>query len=236
VVLVLDRPALVQLVKLMLNHGLYSTRAVGSAGQAIAVIDAWRPHLVVFDADLDGQRIMQHVAAGAAQLPAIGLTRRGDLQTKLTAFEWGVDDILTVPFAPDELLARVVAVMRRSYGAAVTVAPAIKVGELEIDILNRTVRVGNTALHLTSLDQSLLYLLAANAGRVLTREQILDNLWGVDYAADSNVVDRHVRNLRAQLQNDWRRPRFIATVPGQGYRFVPTFTGTTENAVSASAS
>jgi DNA-binding response OmpR family regulator len=83
------------------------------------------------------------------------------------------------------------------------------------------VRAGSTELHLTSLEQSLLYLLAANAGRLVTREQILDNLWGVDYAAGSNVVDRHVRNLRTKLQDDWRRPRFIATVPGRGYRFLP---------------
>ena len=77
--------------------------------------------------------------------------------------------------------------------------------------------------HLTGLEQSLLYLLAANAGRVVTRDEILDALWGVDYVADSNVVDRHIRNLRAKLQNDWRKPRFIATVPGRGYRFVATF-------------
>jgi len=65
-------------------------------------------------------------------------------------------------------------------------------------------------------------LLAANAGRLVTREQIIDNLWGVDYAAESNVVDRHLRNLRIKLHYDWRRPRFIATVPGLGYRFLPS--------------
>jgi len=96
-------------------------------------------------------------------------------------------------------------------------------GDLEIDILSRTVRAGSSELHLTSLEQSLLYLLAANAGRVVTREEILDTLWGVDYVAESNVVDRQIRNLRARLQNDWRQPRFIATVPGRGYRFLPTF-------------
>ena len=98
----------------------------------------------------------------------------------------------------------------------------LRLGELEIDILHRRVRAGTSELHLTSLEQSLLYLLAANAGRLLTRDEILDHLWGVDYAAESNVVDRHVRNLRAKLQNDWRRPRYIATVPGRGYRFLPT--------------
>jgi DNA-binding response OmpR family regulator len=87
------------------------------------------------------------------------------------------------------------------------------------------VRAGGSELHLTSLAQSLLSFLAANAGRVVTREEILDTLWGVDYVAESNGVDRQVRNLRARLQNDWRQPRFIATVPGHGYRFLPTFTG-----------
>ena len=152
----------------------------------------------------------------------IALTRRGDLKTKLAAFERGVDDILTVPFSPEELVARVLALMRRTYRDALAFTPVIHVGELEIDILSRSVRVGGHELHLTSQEQSLLYLLAANAGRLLTRDEILDHLWGVDFVAESNVVDRHVRNLRAKLQNDWHRPRYIATVPGRGYRFVPT--------------
>ena len=157
------------------------------------------------------------------RLPVIGLTRRGDLKTKLAAFEAGVDDILSVPFAPEELLARVIALVRRAYSDAVTFTPVIKLGELEIDILNRTVREGTSELQLTLLEQSLLYLLAANAGRVVSREEVLDTLWGVDYVAESNVVDRQIQNLRARLQDDWRKPRFIATVPGRGYRFLPTF-------------
>ena len=159
---------------------------------------------------------------GAERLPVIALTRRGDLRTKLTAFERGVDDILAVPFSPEELVARTLAVMRRSYHAAVAFAPVLRLGELEIDILNRVVRAGSHELHLTALEQSLLYLLAANAGRLLTRDEILDHLWGSDYAAESNVIDRHVRNLRAKLQDDWHQPRYIATVPGKGYRFLPT--------------
>jgi DNA-binding response OmpR family regulator len=231
VVLLLDNRALAELVHLTLNHGVYSTRTVVTADQAIAAIDEWQPHLVIFDADIGGQQIMEHVAAlaaGAQRLPTIALSRRGDLKTKLAAFEWGVDDILTIPFAPEELLARVVAVVRRSYSDAVTFTPVIRLGELEIDILNRTVHVGSHDLHLTSLEQSLLYLLAANAGRIVTREEILDTLWGVDYVAESNVVDRQIRNLRARLQNDWRKPRFIATIPGRGYRFLPTYTGGTD--------
>jgi DNA-binding response OmpR family regulator len=231
VLVVLDRPMLGEVIKLTLNHGVYSTRTVTVASDVVTVLSDWQPHLVILDMDLDGAQIMEQIgvkAGGGARLPVIAVTRRGDLKTKLAAFEAGVDDILTIPFAPEELLARIIALVRRAYSDAVTFTPVIKVGELEIDILNRTVRAGTSELHLTSLEQSLLYLLAANAGRVVTREEILDTLWGVDYVAESNVVDRQIRNLRARLQNDWRVPRFIATVPGRGYRFLPTFSGSGE--------
>ncbi len=223
----LDRPVTVELVKLTLNHGLYLTQVVTTAAEAATILSEWQPHLLILDMDLHADQVLHAVGAraGATRLPVIGLTRRGDLKSKLAAFEAGVDDILTIPFAPEELLARVIALMRRSYSDAVTFTPVIKLGELEIDILNRTVRAGTSELHLTSLEQSLLYLLAANAGRVVTREEILDTLWGTDYVAESNVVDRQIRNLRARLQNDWRQPRFIATIPGRGYRFLPTASG-----------
>ena len=130
---------------------------------------------------------------------------------------------MTIPFSPDELLARVLVITRRILGASVPFNPVLKLGEIEIDIMQRQVRAGSSELHLTGLEQSLLYLLAANAGQVVTRGEILDALWGTDYVSESNVVDRHVRNLRAKLQNDWRKPRFIETVPGKGYRFIPVF-------------
>jgi len=100
-----------------------------------------------------------------------------------------------------------------------TFTPVIKIGDLEIDILKRTVHTGASELHVTSLEQSLLYQLAANAGRAVTCEEILDALGGVDYVAESNIVDRQIRNLRKRLHDDWREPRFIATVPGHGYCF-----------------
>jgi two-component system, OmpR family, alkaline phosphatase synthesis response regulator PhoP len=189
------------------------------------VLEAWRPHVAVIDMDIGGELISGRMdRSGGGRVPrppVLALTRRGDLRTKLAAFEQGVDDIMTVPFSPEELLARMLVIARRSYGGTIPLKPVIKLGELEIDILHRRVRAGSSELHLTGLEQSLLYLLAANAGRVVTRDEILDTLWGVDYVADSNVVDRHVRSLRAKLQNDWHRPRYIATVPGRGYRFVP---------------
>jgi DNA-binding response OmpR family regulator len=229
VLLVLDQPVLVDLIALTLGHATFAVRAAVSAPHAVALLCAWRPRLIVLDMELEGvngARVLDRLRADAADGPAVpvlALTRRGDLRTKLEAFERGVDDIMTLPFPPEELLARVVALVRRSHPQAAAFRPVIRMGDLEIDILHRTARAGTSELHLTGLEQSLLYLLAANAGRVLSREEILDTLWGPDHVAGSNVVDQQVRSLRARLQNDWRRPRFIATVPGRGYRFLPTF-------------
>jgi DNA-binding response OmpR family regulator len=238
VLLVVDRPTIVELVKLTLKHGVYSTRTVVTAAEAATTLAAWHPHVVILDMDLDGRRIMEQIRteeADGANLSVIALTRRGDLKTKLAAYECGANDIVTIPFAPEELLARVLALLRRSYGDAMTFMPVIKLGDLDVDILNSTVRGRTWELHLTSLEESLLYLLAANPGRVITREEILDTLWGVDHVAESSVVDRQIRNLRARLQDDWRHPRFIATVPGRGYRFLPAFTDGSQTSQASEA-
>lgn len=221
--LVIDQPVLAEIVKLALSHGQYTTRVAATAAEASSALAGWRPHLAIVDMDIAGSAMLDELGAAPAlpRVPVIALTRRGDLKSKLSAFERGVDDILTVPFSPEEFVARVLAVMRRSYDEAVEFTPVLRFAGIEIDILNRHVRTGTTELHLTPLEQSLLYLLAANAGRLLTRDEILDSLWGADYVAESNVVDRHIRNLRAKLHDPSRRPRYIATVPGRGYRFVP---------------
>ena len=226
--LVIDQPTLAGVVELALNHGTCTTRVAADGQQAAAVLREWQPQLAVIDMDVGEAELIERLEQGrprADRVPVIALTRRGDLRTKLEAFERGVDDILTMPFAPEELVARALAVMRRTYGEIGVLTPALKVGELEIDILHRCVRTGGHELHLTSLEQNLLYLLAANAGKLLTRDEILDYLWGTDYAAESNVIDRHVRNLRAKLQKDWKHPRYIETVAGRGYRFRPTSGG-----------
>jgi DNA-binding response OmpR family regulator len=227
VLVMVEQLLLVEVIKLTLYHGAYVTREAQDVTSATAVLGEWQPHLAVIDMDIGGDVLMRRMApsgvGGPTRVPVLGLTRRGDLKTKLVAFEQGVDDIMTIPFSPDELLARVLVITRRILGASVPFNPVLKLGEIEIDIMHRQVRAGSSELHLTGLEQSLLYLLAANAGQVVTRGEILDALWGTDYVSESNVVDRHVRNLRAKLQNDWRKPRFIATVPGRGYRFIPTF-------------
>ncbi len=223
VLVLMDQNVIAEVINLTLNHGVYVTRGVKTVAEATTLMMAWQPHLAVVDMDIAGDQFMKQIDSHEAErLPVLALTRRGDLKTKLAAFEQGVDDIMTVPFSPEELLARVMALTRRTYGASIKLTPVIKVGDLEINILDRQVKAGGSQLHLTGVEQSLLYLLAANPGRLLTRDDIMDALWGIDYVAESNVVDRHVRNLRAKLGDDWRKPRFIATEAGRGYRFMAT--------------
>jgi len=221
---VMAEPVLAEVVKRALNHGQCSIRIAQTVEGATAALTGWRPHLAILDMEIAGGAILERFRSTqeGRRLPVIAVTRQGDLLARLAAFARGVDDVLTIPFFPEELSARTLAVMRRSYSEVVEFTPMLRLGDLEIDIRNRRVRSGGTNLHLTPLERSLLYLLATNAGRVLTRDEILDNLWGADYMAESNVVDRHIRSLRTKLQDHSRRPRYIATVPGRGYRFVPT--------------
>jgi two-component system KDP operon response regulator KdpE len=225
VLILADQPLVVDLISLTLNHGAFVTRDVSTLDEAREAAADWQPHVAVIDMDLGGPaslRPLHRPSDAAHAVPILALTRRGDLKRKLEAFDQGVEDVLTVPFSPEELLARVVVITRRTYGVASGLVSALRIGELEMDIVNRQVIAGGETLHLTALDQSLLYVLVANAGRVISRDEILDAVWGPDFIAESNIVDRHVRSLRAKLQNDWRKPRYIETVPGRGYRFIPT--------------
>jgi DNA-binding response OmpR family regulator len=223
-----ERRLVVDLIELTLNHGLFTVRAAANLAEAAAIVANWRPHMTVVDMDHDDSTaLLSHLGATntltRGVTPVLGLTRRGDLRTKLRAFDLGVDDILTVPFSPEELLARSIVITRRASGTDQPIVPTLSLGEIEVDIVHRLVRAGDSVIHLSGIEQSLLYLLASRGGRVVSREEILDAIWGTDFVAESNIVDRHVRSLRIKLQNDYRHPRFIATVPGEGYRFVPIF-------------
>jgi len=221
--MLIDDRLVAETINFTLNHGVFVTRGARTMVQALTLIEDWHPHLAVIDMDLANDQFMRRISAPAGpepHLPVLALTRRGDLRTKLAAFEQGVDDIMTLPLSPEELLARVLVLTRRTYGDKVKLTPVITVGELQIDILNREVRAGDARLRLTSVEQSLLYLLAANPGELLSRDGIMDALWGAEYVAESNVVDRHIRHLRIKLEDDWHKPRFIATVPRRRYRFL----------------
>ena len=227
---VLGDRALANTVAFTLRHGGYVRRCEGTVSGAKTAIAEWKPHLLLLDIDLEagaGIQLIDEARAGGP-MGVIALTRRSDLQGKLDAFERGADDYVGIRFVPDDLVARTRAALRRTHGNAGELVTRLRVGDLEFDVLNRKVIASEREVHLSSLDQALLYLLAANAGTVLTREQILDALWGTDFVSESKVVDWHVRALRAKLQDDWHKPRYIETVAGTGYRFVPA-SGTEAN-------
>jgi DNA-binding response OmpR family regulator len=235
-----DRQLVVDLIELTLNHGLFVVRSASSLDAANGILEEWHPDIAVIDMDHDDSTaLLARLGTGdrlhRRATPALGLTRRGDLPTKLRAFDLGVDDILTMPFSPEELLARAIVITRRATGQDRPIVPRIRLGEVEIDILTREVRAGSSIIHLSGIEQSLLYLLASRAGQVVSRDDILDAVWGTDFVAESNIVDRHIRSLRIKLQNDYRHPRFIATVPGEGYRFIPVFSNTGWNGEAAGA-
>jgi DNA-binding response OmpR family regulator len=227
--LILDgRRPVVALIEQSLNHGLFAVRAASDLDAAEWILAGWRPHLTVIDMDHDDSAALLRLLGDTDRLtrrvtPTLALTRRGDLGTRLRAFELGVDDILTVPFSQEELRARAIVITRRATGADRPTVPTIDLGDTRIDILRREVHAGSSLTRLTAIEQRLLHLLATRAGRVVTRDEILDAIWAAGFVPESNLVDRHVRGLRAKLKDDYRHPRFIATVPGVGYRFIPTF-------------
>jgi two-component system KDP operon response regulator KdpE len=144
---------------------------------------------------------------------------RDDLKGRLALFADGADDVLSAPYDPAELLARVMAVLHRSYRQEPVMKPVIEVDGMVIDIMNRTVTLPGHEAHLTAVELAILYLMAASPGAVLSRSDIAAHVWGPAHVTESNIIDRHIRNLRVKLNNSWREPRYIFTLPGQGYRF-----------------
>jgi DNA-binding response OmpR family regulator len=208
------------LVSLTLQHGRYEIRRSTDAAECGELVRDWNPHLALIDLDLH-EHFIDIVGQGLAHghTPILAFTRRRDTGLKLSAYERGADDIVEVPFTLDEIVARPFALLRRAHGMTVTIVPTIRLDGLEVDLIEQRVKVGGRDLHLTPIQQTLLYLLAANAGRALSREDLLATIWGGEFEIESNVVDRHIRELRVKLNDDWRAPRYIETLPGAGYRF-----------------
>jgi DNA-binding response OmpR family regulator len=183
------------------------------------------PDLVVLDLmlpDMDGLEVCRRIralSAPLAQTPVLMLTAKGDPMDRIIGLEMGADDYLPKPFEPRELLARIRAVLRRSSEPAATGTPQLRFGSLEIDRDARVVSVSGTPVELTSYQFDLLAALAERAGRVLTRDQIMEAVRGRELEAFDRSIDVHMGRIRAAIEVDAKDPKRILTVRGVGYVF-----------------
>ncbi len=207
------RPPLTGVVALALEHIRavpveMSIGDVGKAGCDFAVLD---------EAAADGGLGDAIAEMNKSNRPVLVLVRNHGMQGALRAIGLGATEILRVPFDPTELVIRASQAIHRATGRMPELDGGVKVGKLHVDIGNGHIALNGSAPHLTPLERGLLYVLIANAGRVVSREDIIDSVWGADAEPNSNLVDRHIRDLRRKLQDDWRRPNVLATMRGQGY-------------------
>ena len=184
------------------------------------------PELVILDLmlpDMDGLQVCQRIRSlpgAAGQVPVLMLTAKGDPMDRIIGLEMGADDYLPKPFEPRELLARIRAILRRKgQGAGVSASQLLQFGSLDIDRDARTVAVRGQARELTSYQFDLLVALAERAGRVLTRDQIMEAVRGRELEAFDRSIDVHMGRIRAAIEDDVKNPRRILTVRGVGYVF-----------------
>jgi two-component system, OmpR family, response regulator ResD len=228
VLVVDDEPTIVEVVSRYLARAGFATREAFDGPGALEAVRRERPDLVVLDVMLpgfDGIEAMRRLHEQPGEpVPVILLTARAEESDRLIGLRRGADDYVVKPFSPAELVARVEAVLRRAQRAAATdgadLEPIVH-GPLTIDQAARTVALDGEELPLTQREYELLRFLAARPGRVFSRDQLMEEVWGYDFYTDTSTVTVHVRRLRAKLEPDPAHPRFIETVWGVGYRFRP---------------
>jgi two-component system, OmpR family, phosphate regulon response regulator PhoB len=222
VLVVDDEPIVREVVVRYLQREGYRTLEAGDGERARELLERDAPSLVVLDVMLpgtDGLALCRWIRS-RSDLPVIMLTARGEEADRIVGLELGADDYVTKPFSPRELAARVRTVLRR----AKTPEPeraALSYGDLEIDAASREVTRSGRPLRLTAKEFDLLRFLASHPRKVFSRGQLMDRVWGYEAALDTGTVTVHMRRLREKIEDDPSRPRFLETVWGVGYRFVP---------------
>jgi len=220
ILLVDDEPNIVDLARMYLEREGYRVEAAFDGAQALLQVDALQPALMVLDImlpELDGFEVCRQVRI-ASDIPIIMLTARDDDIDKIVGLELGADDYLTKPFNPRELVARVKAILRRSDGAPRKDGAPIHIGDVSIDAASRELRVAGEVVPLRAKEFDLLLTLIENRGIVLSRNQLLNRVWGYDFYGQTRTVDVHVAHLRKHLGNSQEVQ--IETVTGVGYKLV----------------
>jgi len=214
-----DEPKIVRIVKAYLEKAGFQVIPAYTGQEALDRFRREEPALIVLDLmlpDLDGMDVARRIRK-ESEIPIIMLTARTEEADRVAGLELGADDYVAKPFNPRELVARVRAVLRRAEG--VPRPQLIEAGDLQIDLDSHEVRMGGELINLTSTEFQLLATMAEQPGRVFTRLQLIDALYGTTYATSDRTVDTHIKNLRRKIEPNPKNPRYILTVHGVGYKF-----------------
>jgi two-component system KDP operon response regulator KdpE len=212
-----DEPQIVRALKVILRGAGYVTQQAESKREALDAVSIRPPDAMVLDLilpDGSGVEVCEEVRRWSS-LPIVVLSAVGDEREKVRALDAGADDYITKPFGTDELLARLRAVLRRVGEEA---EPQIEIGDLVIDLEARQVSSDGEVVHLTPIEFDLLRVLAQHRGKLVTHRQLLHEVWGPGYETETHYLRVHVAHIRAKIEPDPSRPRYVITEPGVGYR------------------
>lgn len=220
VLIVDDDIKLVQLLQTYFSKEGYITYTAGNGLDALLAARERKPDIIVLDLmlpEIDGYEVCRKIRRDS-DVPIIMLTARDEESDRLVGLEIGADDYVTKPFSPKEVVARAKAILRRANKEVVRKEP-IKIGGLIIDFDRYQVTSGNQLIELTPTEFKLLEVLAANAGKVFTRLQIVEQTQGFTFEGYERTIDAHIKNLRRKLEPNPKKPTYIQTVYGIGYKF-----------------
>jgi DNA-binding response OmpR family regulator len=219
-----DDPLFCLAIGEVLGAAGYAAATAASGHDALAWLRQGTPGLILLDIglpDVDGLGLLHLLRLQAPGVPIIVLTARRERHSLVVGLNAGADDYLTKPPDPDELVARVGAVLRRASDAGALPHERLTVGDVTLDATRHLVQVRGQQIELSPKEFNLLWLLASNAGRVVPRPFILDTVWGDAFYGDVKALDVYIRLLRRKIEADPDHPRLIATVRGVGYSFAP---------------
>ena len=224
VLVVDDEKSILRLITFNLEKEGFQTIVANAGNEALAKINAEQPDLVILDLmlpGLDGLEVCRRVRQEGLPVAVIMLTAKDQEIDRVLGLELGADDYITKPFSPRELVARVKAVLRRTSARQEISQPGgrLKIGPLTIDAERYEVKVGGKQVELTPKEFELLEFLARNAGKVMTRDVLLNSIWDYTYDGDTRIVDVHVSHLREKIEANPKNPVYIKTVRGVGYKF-----------------
>jgi DNA-binding response OmpR family regulator len=220
VLVVDDETPLRDLIRAYLERDGYTVVEASTGKEALSVAALHNPDIIVLDLmipEIDGTEVCRRIRT-SSDVYIIMLTAKADEVDRVVGLEVGADDYLTKPFSPRELVARVRALLRRPRTQVVAVR-VLRFGDLTIDVDGHEVRVGNEIITLTATEYRLIALLASTPGRMYSRAQLLEHVWGSTYYGDDRVVDVHIANARRKIQENSTSQPFIETVRGAGYRW-----------------